>query len=86
MTSRRESGSDVFAASASGRESYTTKHTFIAWALSEGANLKGLAGWLRHVTASKFRSRRDTYGRRPSVRSRADRVYQISRPARLWRS
>ena len=25
------------------RKFYTTRHTFIAWALSEGANLKGLA-------------------------------------------
>jgi hypothetical protein len=29
------------------RKFYTTRHTFIAWALSEGANLKGLADWLR---------------------------------------
>ena len=29
-----------------------------------------VAGWLGHVTASKFRCRRKTHGRRPSVRSR----------------
>ena len=29
-----------------------------------------VAGWLRHVTASKFRCRLETHGRRPSVRSR----------------
>jgi hypothetical protein len=68
------------------RKFYTTRHTFIAWALSEAANLKGLAGWLRHVTTSKFRCRLEASGRRPSVRSRADRVYQISYRARLWRS
>jgi hypothetical protein len=44
VASRKVSGLGVFAALGSGRGSfYLTRHTFIAWALSEGANLKGLA-------------------------------------------
>jgi len=63
------------------RKFYITRHTFIAWALSEGANLKGLAEYcgtsVQMIEQSYGRyMRKDFLG--PLISARPERIPEIA--------
>jgi hypothetical protein len=60
------------------RKFYTTRHTFVAWALSEGANLKGLAEYC----GTSVQMIEQSYGR--YIRKDFLGPLIAARPERLW--